>query len=321
MNSTELALGQAYFWLCAALAVGGALATVLAKNPIRGAMGLLMMILGDRGHLPRAPRAVPRGDPAHRLRRRDRRPLHLRHHAARSGRDPAARRARAGLADRRRGGCSAPPGSRRCRSSSAPRRRSRRARSSRRRPTTSGASRRSGASSSPTPSCRSSSRARCSWSPSSAPSPSRAATTSRTPTPPAATPDGADAGSQPPQRSGSRGAEARAGGIHVIPVEYYVALSAVLFTIGGIGFLVRRNVIATLMSIEIMLNAVNLAFVAFNRSRTDSSHRPDLRLLPHRRGGRRGRRRSRHRAVALPHPTHRPLGRSRPLEELETNAR
>ena len=56
----------------------------------------------------------------------------------------------------------------------------------------------------------------------------------------------------------------------MIPVEYYVALSAVLFTIGGIGFLTRRNVIATLMSIEIMLNAVNVAFVAFNRSRTES---------------------------------------------------
>jgi NADH-quinone oxidoreductase subunit K len=56
----------------------------------------------------------------------------------------------------------------------------------------------------------------------------------------------------------------------VIPVEYYIALSAILFTIGGIGFLVRRNVVATLMSIEIMLNAVNVAFVAFNRARTDA---------------------------------------------------
>lgn len=54
----------------------------------------------------------------------------------------------------------------------------------------------------------------------------------------------------------------------MIPIEYYVALSAVLFTIGGIGFLVRRNVISTLMSIEIMLNAVNVAFVAFNRAHT-----------------------------------------------------
>ena len=52
----------------------------------------------------------------------------------------------------------------------------------------------------------------------------------------------------------------------MIPAEHYVVLSAILFTIGGVGFLVRRNVLVTLMSIEVMLNAVNLALVAFNRS-------------------------------------------------------
>ena len=51
----------------------------------------------------------------------------------------------------------------------------------------------------------------------------------------------------------------------MIPIDYYVGLSALLFTIGGVGFLIRRNVLVTLMSIEIMLNAVNLALVAFNR--------------------------------------------------------
>jgi NADH-quinone oxidoreductase subunit K len=56
----------------------------------------------------------------------------------------------------------------------------------------------------------------------------------------------------------------------VIPVEYYIVLSATLFTIGGIGFLTRRNVLVTLMSIEIMLNAVNVAFVAFNRAHTEN---------------------------------------------------
>lgn len=56
----------------------------------------------------------------------------------------------------------------------------------------------------------------------------------------------------------------------MIPIEYYVALSATLFTIGGIGFLVRRNVITTLMSIVIMLNGVNVALIAFNRTHTDS---------------------------------------------------
>ena len=55
----------------------------------------------------------------------------------------------------------------------------------------------------------------------------------------------------------------------MIPVEHYVALSAILFIIGGAGFLLRRNVLVTLMSIEIMLNASNLALVAFNRARPD----------------------------------------------------
>lgn len=53
----------------------------------------------------------------------------------------------------------------------------------------------------------------------------------------------------------------------MIPAEHYVVLSALLFVIGGVGFLVRRNVLVTLMSIEVMLNASNLALVAFNRSR------------------------------------------------------
>jgi NADH-quinone oxidoreductase subunit K len=48
-------------------------------------------------------------------------------------------------------------------------------------------------------------------------------------------------------------------------VEHYVLLSSVLFTIGAIGFLVRRNVLTQLMCIELMLNAVNLTLVAFNR--------------------------------------------------------
>lgn len=48
-------------------------------------------------------------------------------------------------------------------------------------------------------------------------------------------------------------------------VEHYVLLSATLFGLGALGFLLRRNVIVQLMSIELMLNAVNLALVAFNR--------------------------------------------------------
>ena len=50
----------------------------------------------------------------------------------------------------------------------------------------------------------------------------------------------------------------------MIPLSYYLILSAVLFTIGVIGVLVRRNAIVIFMSIEIMLNAVNLSFVAIS---------------------------------------------------------
>ncbi len=53
--------------------------------------------------------------------------------------------------------------------------------------------------------------------------------------------------------------------MNAIPVEYYVIVAAVLFFIGTTGFLIRRNLLVMLMSIEVMLNAVNLTLVAFNR--------------------------------------------------------
>ena len=51
-------------------------------------------------------------------------------------------------------------------------------------------------------------------------------------------------------------------------IEHYVLVSGVIFTLGAIGFLVRRNVLVQLMSIELMLNAPNLALVAYNRPHT-----------------------------------------------------
>ncbi|HEX2928832.1 MAG TPA: NADH-quinone oxidoreductase subunit NuoK [Candidatus Binatia bacterium] len=51
----------------------------------------------------------------------------------------------------------------------------------------------------------------------------------------------------------------------MLPLHYYLILSAIVFAIGVIGVLVRRNLIVILMSIELMLNAVNLTFVAFSR--------------------------------------------------------
>ena len=50
----------------------------------------------------------------------------------------------------------------------------------------------------------------------------------------------------------------------MVPVNYYVILSAILFTIGVVGVLTRRNALIIFMSIELMLNAANLAFVAFS---------------------------------------------------------
>ena len=50
------------------------------------------------------------------------------------------------------------------------------------------------------------------------------------------------------------------------PLSWYLGLSAVLFAVGVLGVLVRRDVIVIFMAIEIMLNAVNLAFVAIARS-------------------------------------------------------
>ncbi len=50
------------------------------------------------------------------------------------------------------------------------------------------------------------------------------------------------------------------------PTSYYLILSAVLFTIGVVGVLIRRNAIIIFMSVELMLNSANLAFVAFARS-------------------------------------------------------
>jgi NADH-quinone oxidoreductase subunit K len=52
----------------------------------------------------------------------------------------------------------------------------------------------------------------------------------------------------------------------MLPVGYYIALSAILFTIGALGVLIRRNSIVIFMSVELMLNAGNLAFVAFARA-------------------------------------------------------
>ena len=49
----------------------------------------------------------------------------------------------------------------------------------------------------------------------------------------------------------------------MVPISWYLVLSALLFGLGAAGFLFKRNIITLFMSIELMLNAVNLSFVAF----------------------------------------------------------
>ena len=52
----------------------------------------------------------------------------------------------------------------------------------------------------------------------------------------------------------------------MVPTNYYLILSAILFGLGIVAFVFKRNIIAIFMAIELMLNAVNLAFIAFSQS-------------------------------------------------------
>ena len=62
--------------------------------------------------------------------------------------------------------------------------------------------------------------------------------------------------------------------IPAIPVNYYIALSAILFSIGALGVLIRRNALIIFMSVELMLNSANLAFVAFGRAQEILTGKP-----------------------------------------------
>jgi NADH-quinone oxidoreductase subunit K len=52
--------------------------------------------------------------------------------------------------------------------------------------------------------------------------------------------------------------------LNAVPLSWYLILSGILFTLGIAGFVFRKNIITVFMSIELMLNAVNLSFVAFS---------------------------------------------------------
>ena len=57
----------------------------------------------------------------------------------------------------------------------------------------------------------------------------------------------------------------------MIPISHYLILSAILFGLGATGFLIRRNIITVFLCIELMLNGVALAFVAFSKHWSDLS--------------------------------------------------
>ena len=65
--------------------------------------------------------------------------------------------------------------------------------------------------------------------------------------------------------------ETMANSLHGVPINAYLTLSAVLFSIGVLGVLYRRNIIVIFMCIELMLNAVNLLLAAFGAFRGDSN--------------------------------------------------
>ncbi len=61
-----------------------------------------------------------------------------------------------------------------------------------------------------------------------------------------------------------------------IPLSWYLGISGVLFAMGALGVLIRRNPLIIFMSVELMLNSANLAFVAFARSFSEISRIPNL---------------------------------------------
>ena len=58
--------------------------------------------------------------------------------------------------------------------------------------------------------------------------------------------------------------------MNAVPLQYFLAIGAALFVTGAVGFLLRRNLLVLLMSIELMLNAVNLTLVAYNRAHPEN---------------------------------------------------
>jgi len=66
----------------------------------------------------------------------------------------------------------------------------------------------------------------------------------------------------------------------MVPLSWYLILSAILFSLGVLGFLLKRNIITIFMSIELMLNAVNLTFVSFANYWNQHAEKVPANVLP-----------------------------------------
>ena len=86
----------------------------------------------------------------------------------------------------------------------------------------------------------------------------------------------------------------------MVPLSYYLVLSGILFACGVTGFLIKRNIITIFMSIELMLNGVNLSFVAF-AAQWHALERPDFRVLRDGGGGGRSSGGTGHHHCRVPH--------------------
>jgi len=99
----------------------------------------------------------------------------------------------------------------------------------------------------------------------------------------------------------------------MVPTWHYLALAAALFTVGVIGVLTRRNIIIIFMSLELILNAVNINLIAFARH-WGLRGWPHICYLHHHRSGRRSGCRLGNPDRFLPQPRYRQCGRNRLAE-------
>ncbi len=86
----------------------------------------------------------------------------------------------------------------------------------------------------------------------------------------------------------------------MVPASLYLILSAFLFSLGVLGFVIKRNIITIFMAIELMLNGVNLSFVTF--ATPSRALRTGVRLFRHGRRRRRSRSGPGHHHLCLSHP-------------------